>query len=65
MALLLFRASLSQLKKKVGVLYPLPLKLPLGGQRVRPMSVDILGDSANPRSQQLGGFKGKGYMTAH
>ncbi|GFN45826.1 hypothetical protein RINTU1_11580 [Candidatus Regiella insecticola] len=35
------------------------MKLPLGGQRVRPMSVDILRDSANPRSQQRGSFKGK------
>ncbi|WP_339058344.1 hypothetical protein [Candidatus Regiella endosymbiont of Tuberolachnus salignus] len=37
------------------------MKLPLGGQGVRPMSVDILRDSANTRSQQRGGFKGEGY----
>ncbi|WP_141553651.1 hypothetical protein [Candidatus Regiella insecticola] len=35
---------------------PSPLKLPLGGQSVRPMYVD----SANTRSQQRGGFKGEG-----
>ncbi|WP_176603457.1 hypothetical protein [Candidatus Regiella insecticola] len=33
----------------------------LGGQDVRPMSVDRLRDSASTRSQQRGGFKGEGY----
>ncbi|GFN45181.1 hypothetical protein [Candidatus Regiella insecticola] len=42
-------------------IYPQPLKLPLGGQGVRPMSVDLLRDSANTRRQQRGGFKGEGY----
>ncbi|WP_339056830.1 hypothetical protein [Candidatus Regiella endosymbiont of Tuberolachnus salignus] len=37
------------------------MKLPLGGQGVRPMSVDILRDSASTRSQQRGGFKGERY----
>ncbi|WP_339057482.1 hypothetical protein [Candidatus Regiella endosymbiont of Tuberolachnus salignus] len=37
------------------------MKLPLGGQSVRPMSVDRLRDSANTRSQQRGSFKGEGY----
>ncbi|WP_176603363.1 hypothetical protein [Candidatus Regiella insecticola] len=37
------------------------MKLPLGGQGVRPMSVDRLRDSGEPRSQQRGGFKGEGY----
>ncbi|EGY28921.1 hypothetical protein Rin_00011240 [Candidatus Regiella insecticola 5.15] len=32
-----------------------------GCQGDRPMSVDILPDSANTCSQQLGGFKGEGY----
>ncbi|GFN45161.1 hypothetical protein RINTU1_01680 [Candidatus Regiella insecticola] len=31
-----------------------------GGQAVRAMSVDILRDSANARSQQRGSFKGEG-----
>ncbi|WP_260200240.1 hypothetical protein [Candidatus Regiella insecticola] len=34
------------------------MKLPLGGQGGRPMSVD----SANTRSQRSGGFKGEGYI---
>ncbi|WP_260200104.1 hypothetical protein [Candidatus Regiella insecticola] len=38
------------------------MKLQLGGQGVRPMSVDRLSDSANTRSQQHGGFKGEGYI---
>ncbi|WP_157832666.1 hypothetical protein [Candidatus Regiella insecticola] len=29
---------------------------------VRPMSVDRLRDSGEPRSQQRGGFKGEGYI---
>ncbi|WP_339056546.1 hypothetical protein [Candidatus Regiella endosymbiont of Tuberolachnus salignus] len=37
------------------------MKLPLGGQSVRPMSVDRLRDSANTRSQQHYSFKGEGY----
>ncbi|WP_339058033.1 hypothetical protein [Candidatus Regiella endosymbiont of Tuberolachnus salignus] len=37
------------------------MKLPLGGKGMRPMSVDRLRDSANPRSQQRSGFKGEGY----
>ncbi|WP_339056367.1 hypothetical protein [Candidatus Regiella endosymbiont of Tuberolachnus salignus] len=36
-------------------------ELRLGGQGDRPMSVDILRDSANTRSQQHGSFKGEGY----
>ncbi|WP_339057332.1 hypothetical protein [Candidatus Regiella endosymbiont of Tuberolachnus salignus] len=32
-----------------------------GGQGVRPMSVDLLRDSASTRSQQRGGFKGERY----
>ncbi|WP_218015668.1 hypothetical protein [Candidatus Regiella insecticola] len=42
-------------------IYPQSFKLPLGGQGDRPMSVDILRDSANTRSQQRGGLKGEGY----
>ncbi|WP_339058018.1 hypothetical protein [Candidatus Regiella endosymbiont of Tuberolachnus salignus] len=38
------------------------MKLPLGGQSVRPMSVDRLRDSASTRSQQRGGFKSEGYI---
>ncbi|GFN46628.1 hypothetical protein RINTU1_23230 [Candidatus Regiella insecticola] len=38
------------------------MKLPLGGQGDRPMSVDILRDSASTRSQQRGGFKDEGYI---
>ncbi|WP_339361318.1 hypothetical protein [Candidatus Regiella insecticola] len=37
------------------------MKLPLGGQGMRPMSVEILPDEANTRSQQRGGFKDEGY----
>ncbi|GFN46994.1 hypothetical protein RINTU1_28320 [Candidatus Regiella insecticola] len=36
--------------------------MPLGGKGVRPMSVDILRDSASARSQRRGGFKGEGYV---
>ncbi|GFN46771.1 hypothetical protein RINTU1_25180 [Candidatus Regiella insecticola] len=37
------------------------MKLPLGGQDVRPMSVDILRDSASTRRQQSRNLKGEGY----
>ncbi|WP_176603362.1 hypothetical protein [Candidatus Regiella insecticola] len=40
------------------------MKLPLGGQGVRPMSVDRLRDSASTRSQQRGGFKGEWYIVS-
>ncbi|WP_339058145.1 hypothetical protein [Candidatus Regiella endosymbiont of Tuberolachnus salignus] len=39
------------------------MKLPLGCQGVRPMSVDKLPNEANTRSQQRGGFKGEGYTS--
>ncbi|MCX2956638.1 MAG: hypothetical protein K7J15_02525, partial [Candidatus Regiella insecticola] len=39
---------------------PAPLKLPLGVQGVKPMSLEILPDEANTRCQQCGGFKGEG-----
>ncbi|WP_218015664.1 hypothetical protein [Candidatus Regiella insecticola] len=44
------------------MIYPSPLKLPLGGKGVRPMSVDILPDEASERRQRGGGFKGEGYV---
>ncbi|WP_339056393.1 hypothetical protein [Candidatus Regiella endosymbiont of Tuberolachnus salignus] len=47
----------------IPTLYPSSLKLPLGGQAVRPMSVDRLPDEANTHSQQRGGLKGEGYIT--
>ncbi|WP_176603490.1 MULTISPECIES: hypothetical protein [Candidatus Regiella] len=34
-----------------------------GGQGVRPMSVDILRDSANTRSQRRRNLKGEGYSS--
>ncbi|EFL92239.1 DNA polymerase III chi subunit [Candidatus Regiella insecticola LSR1] len=40
---------------------PTVLEVAFGCQSVRPMSVDILPDEANTRSQQRGGFKGEGY----
>ncbi|WP_339056838.1 hypothetical protein [Candidatus Regiella endosymbiont of Tuberolachnus salignus] len=39
---------------------PSSLKLPLGGQGDRPMSVRRHTMKANTRSQQRGGFKGEG-----
>ncbi|GFN46107.1 hypothetical protein RINTU1_15470 [Candidatus Regiella insecticola] len=41
--------------------YPMNFELRQGGQGVRPMSVDILRDSANTRRQQSRNLKGEGY----
>ncbi|GFN46125.1 hypothetical protein RINTU1_15670 [Candidatus Regiella insecticola] len=40
---------------------PFAFAVAFGYQGDRPMSVDILRNSANTRSQQRGGFKGEGY----
>ncbi len=45
----------------VAVYIPTALEVAFGYQGVRLMSVDILPDEANTRSQQRGGFKGEGY----
>ncbi|GFN45208.1 hypothetical protein [Candidatus Regiella insecticola] len=42
---------------------PFVFEVAFGCQGVRPMSVDILRDSANTRRQQRGSFKGGGYST--